>query len=170
MKPNYVGPDGNKKYAPSAEKRAEIDGESDEGDFFEDDIKTIEGTAVWVRPAWIIFAVHSIYAIITSLPLILVPSSLAWMAFGILSALIPILLTVFIYLRSRIAAILAAVYVGWLWILQIVAIMGSNFSLIGVAFMAGMTGAVAFAIPTSFAYQRLKLEEIDAAKVAKIME
>ncbi len=175
---NYVGIDVMKPMAPTAEKQAELDAgvASDQASTLNFDLNTLEGARNAVRPAAVLFGLSALLALLTGILLTfqadwsqLTNTSLpaaeytaangrAYLALGLyVNAAWVGLLAVFVFLRSRVAAVVAAIWVGFRWILKAALVLSGDFSglIFGTLFLVFLTGAVAWALPASFAHARL---------------
>lgn len=174
---SYVGIDVMKPVVPTQEKLAEQDAEDEAGSFFEHDLSTVEGAAKSVRPAGVLLAVKAVFSLFLT---VYVGVSADWSQLlgsdldeasyeavntpALLSldyaiaAIWATALSVFVFLRSRIAAVLAALWVAIMWIAKVMIIASGDMSGLtgGTIFLLLLTATVGWAVAGSFAYHRLK--------------
>lgn len=173
---NYVGVDILKPRAPTPEKLAEQDADERTEAFFNFDLSTLDGSANAMRPAGVLLGIKALFAFLVAAS---AGTQADWSQLGntaldavayeaanlqalisitqIITMLWAIGLSVFVFGRSRVAAILAGLWVAIMWITKLASVAGGDWSslLRGTVFLFLLTGAVALAIQGGISHHRL---------------
>ena len=150
----YVGVDIMKPVAPTSEKQAELQAEAEADAFAGFDLNTLEGARNAVRPAAVLLGLQALFSLVFAAlyagqdVTLALTHTLGLVLLGSLAG--------FVFVGSRIATILAALWVALEWLTKVINILNGELGYIlsGTIYLVFVTGAVAWAVPASFAYVR----------------